>query len=294
VPLIAHGRIVGALTFVGAESGRRYAAEDLALAEELAARAAIAVENARLYQQALRALDVRNDFLAVAAHELKTPLTSLRLSAELFLRTEARERSTLDSTVASLATRIVEQSGRLARLIEQLLDVSRIEAGRLQVAPQRTDLAELVRATVGGLPRSGDDHTISVRAETAVYAMVESVRMEQVLVNLLENARKFSPASAPIEVKIAQPTPEEAWISVRDYGSGIPVEHRPHIFERFYEVDPTRASSGLGLGLFISQQIVELHGGELVAEFPSDGGSRFVVRLPSAPPAAAPAGNRVG
>jgi PAS domain S-box-containing protein len=290
VPLIAHGRIFGALTFVAAESGRRYTPEDLALAEELASRAAIAVENARLYQQALHALDVRNDFLAVAAHELKTPLTSLRLSAELFLRTQAGE----PRTAFALATRIVEQSGRLGRLIEQLLDVSRIETGRLQVSPQWTNLADLVRETVDALPRSADDHAISVRAESAVYAMVDWVRMEQVLVNLLENARKFSPPFTSIEVTVAQPTPEDARISVRDHGSGIPEEHRPHIFERFYEVDPTRASSGLGLGLFISQQIVELHGGEIVAEFPPDGGTRFVVRLPSAPPAAAPVAKRVG
>jgi signal transduction histidine kinase len=105
-----------------------------------------------------------------------------------------------------------------------------------------------------------------------------------VIVNLLDNARKYSPEGQPIEVTLAQPTADHIVISVRDHGNGILEVDRPYIFERFYQASPSRSTAGLGLGLFISRQIVELHGGELTVEFPEDGGTRFVARLPTRPP----------
>jgi signal transduction histidine kinase len=229
------------------------------------------------------ALEVRNEFLAVAAHELKTPLAALRLAADLLLRTQRMAGAGRGPSPEVLTTRIYEQSGKLAQLIDQLLDVSRLEAGRLRLSPQPADLVPLLQGVLERVPRSDDGPGCVVQAPPQLFATVDALRLEQVLANLLDNARKFSPPSAPIEVNLRQSTPEWAVLTVRDYGRGIPEEHRAHIFERFYQVDPSQANTGLGLGLFISRQIVELHGGVLTVEAPPDGGTRFVLRLPLHP-----------
>ena len=169
------------------------------------------------------------------------------------------------------------QADRLSRLGTQLLDTSRIKAGRLALQPEPTDLAELVREVAGATlqPR-----TIVVQAPDRLVAEVDPLRLEQVVRNLIDNAIKYSPEDSPIEVSIAQPTADCARIAVRDHGIGVPPEHRASIFEPFYRAHPDGQTSGMGLGLHISRQIVELHGGRIAAEFPSDGGTRLVVTLP--------------
>jgi signal transduction histidine kinase len=125
-----------------------------------------------------------------------------------------------------------------------------------------------------------DRHRIVVPANGPLLAPVDAIRLEQVVTNLVDNAVKYSPRGDPIEIFVGSSHPEEVTISVRDHGLGIAPEHRAHIFDRFFQAHPGSHYTGLGLGLFISRQIVELHGGTLEAEFPADGGSRFVVRLP--------------
>ncbi len=289
VPLRARGETLGALAFYASDPARRYGAEDLALAEDLAGRAGVAVDNARLYRDARRAIRARDEFLTVAAHELRTPITSLLGYAQLLLG-RARRGGALDhrSTVEAIG-RIAAQSERLARLVGHLLDISRLEAGRLRLERQDTDLVALAARLVADLEGTTDRHRIAVRADGPVRAWADPLRLEQVLANLLENAIRYSPGGGPIDVELSRPSDDTVHVAVRDRGSGIPPDRRVRIFERFYQAHAESYTSGMGLGLYISRQIVELHGGELRAEFPEDGGTRFVVTLPVDGPVAAAA-----
>jgi signal transduction histidine kinase len=236
-----------------------------------------AEERQRLLAEALEAVRVRDEFLSIAAHELRTPLTTIRAQAQLLLRRIAREGS-LDPGLAARALQVIDkQSDRLDRLIAQLLDVSRLQGPRLDLDRQEVDLVELVRAVVADTRLRCEGRPIEAWLPERRAASVDPLRLEQVLVNLLDNADKYSPAGAPIDVEMRSGAAIE--IAVRDQGPGVPPEQRERIFERFYQAH-TRTRSGMGLGLYISRQIVELHGGTLTAEFPTEGGSRFVIRLP--------------
>ena len=281
VPLVASGHVLGAISFVAAESKRRYDAGDLAIAEDLARRAALAADNARLYREAQEAIRARDEFLSVAAHELKTPMTSLRGYAQLLLR-RFRRQGAFDPDLFQGALRTIdEQSDKLTRLVGQLLDISRIEAGRLTLERRVIDLAALAQGVVGTTRTTTGRRAIHLHAPATAPALVDSLRLEQVLTNLLGNAVKYSPDDSPIEVEVSLPEPDRVRLSVRDRGLGIPVEHRPRIFDRFYQAHAGGAYAGLGLGLYISRQIVELHGGSIEAEFPPDGGTRLIVSLPT-------------
>jgi two-component system, OmpR family, sensor kinase len=255
-----------------------------------------AAEQARLLQSerdartaAEHASRLREQFLSVAAHELKTPVTTLRGYAQLCLRRlrqagRTTGGATLDLLALSRALeRIDQQSGRMARLIEQLLDVSRMGLGRLRLEPEPADLASLVH-TAASLAQSRTSlHTIDVHAPDRLPAVFDPLRLEQVLDNLLDNAIKFSPDGGAIEVALSEPTARQVQLSVRDHGLGIPPEHRHLIFERFFQAHDDSHRSGLGLGLWVSREIVELHGGAIHAEFPVDGGVRFDIVLPRTP-----------
>jgi signal transduction histidine kinase len=178
------------------------------------------------------------------------------------------------------------QATKLSRLINQLLDISRLEAGRLRLERQPADLASLVEQVVAGARVRIDRHTIALDLPPSLPIEADALRLEQVLTNLLDNAVKYSPDGGAIEVIVSQPEAAAAELSVRDHGLGIPPEMRGRIFERYYQAHDKGHMSGLGLGLYISRQIVELHGGTIHAEFPSDGGTRFAVRLPVAAPKA--------
>ena len=238
---------------------------------------------------------LRGEFLSVAAHELKTPLTSLRGMAQLTLRRYARDGHLAPERVAQALTLIDSQAGKLARLVEQLLDLSRLEAGRLRLEPRDTDLGALI-ATVADVFRArGDGDRIQLEARApAVRARVDALRLEQVLTNLLDNALKYSPPESPVRVRVRvrlrRPTgaagaavagPDRVRVTVSDLGPGVPVEDRPHLFDRFFRSQATDAVAGMGLGLYVSRQIVELHGGTIRAEFPPAGGTRIVVELPA-------------
>jgi signal transduction histidine kinase/CheY-like chemotaxis protein len=287
VPLEARGRNIGVLSLVTGFSGRRYNKDDLVLVEELGHRCALAIDNARLHLEAQQALSVRNEFLSVAAHELKTPVTSLRGYAQILLR-HFEQGKQLDPTVLQRALHAVDyQSGKLVRLVAQLLDVSRIEAGKLVLEPTLVELGGLVRGLVEAARMSTGTRTLVLRAPSELSANVDALRFEQVVVNLLDNAVKYSPDGTQIDVELAAADPATVRLSVRDRGMGIPQDRRHRIFDRFYQAHSPEElvgpPAGIGLGLYISRQIVELHGGHIAAEFPTDGGTRFVVALPSAP-----------
>jgi signal transduction histidine kinase len=262
---------------------RAFSADDADLLTALAATAAIALQNARLYQDARAAIGLREDFLSAAAHELKTPLTGLLASAQYVVRVlDAEGRVDPTSLRQRLAT-IDDQAHKLARLVEQLLDVSRLEAGRLRVEMSETDLAALV-ATVAVAARARTTrHGIRLHGPESVRALVDPFRVEQVVTNLVDNAIKYSPNGGPIDVAVDRVGPDRVEIRVTDRGIGIPAEHRDRIFDRFYQANAGAHYGGLGLGLYISRQIVELHGGSLDVELPDEGGARFIVRLPRVP-----------
>ena len=279
VPLIARERTLGAITFLSA-APHRYGATELALAMDLARRAALAVDNARLYREAQEAVRARDEFLSVAAHELRTPLTSLRGYTQLLVRQIQRgDRPDLQRLTEVLHT-IDQQSAKVTALVSQLLDISRIDAGRLDLAAAPVDVVTLVRDVAAGSRITLLDHPLVVPGGEAIPAMLDPLRLEQVLINLIDNARKHSPPGAPIELTVAAPDAATVEIAVRDHGAGVPPERRERLFDRFYQAPGAGTLGGLGLGLFISREIVEQHGGQIRAEFPDDGGARFVVRLP--------------
>lgn len=235
-------------------------------------RAALASEQA--------ALRLRDEFLSIAAHELKTPLTTLSAHAQLLLRHTERE-GHLDPQKAVQSLEIItRRASKLSQLINQLLDVTRLEDGKLILEREPTDLKLLVEEIVSDARAFNGHHTITLDLMAPTKVRVDPLRIEQVLTNLLDNAIKYSPDHRSIEVALSQPVSEVVELSVRDHGPGISPEKRGQIFERFYQAHRNGHRSGWGLGLYISRQIVELHGGQIRCQFPPDGGTRFVVRLP--------------
>lgn len=291
VPLNARGRTLGVLTLANTRPQLLYGPADLEMAQELAGRAAMALDNALLYQEAQKAIRTRDDFLSIAAHELKTPVTSLRGYTQLLQR-QFRKEATLDPAQVSLQRKldIIElQSQKMSKLIGRLLDISRLEASKLTLERQATNLVGLVEQALSNLQTGASLHTLNLDVKLApaesrsITAMVDPLRIEQVVVNLLDNAVKFSPEGGEIRVEIGLSVIDASTmvrVSVTDQGVGIPVEQRDHIFDRFYQAHSEGHLGGMGLGLYISHQIVELHGGQLVAEFPDGGGTCFVFTLP--------------
>lgn len=280
VPLTARGRVLGSITFVGTEqSGRRYTEAELALASDLAHRASLAVDNAHLYREAQEAIRIRNEFISIAAHELNTPITSLRLVAQLTLRRLEKNGEVEPDRVRGYMQTIDVQSEKLARLISRLLDISRIDAGRLVLEPEVADMRMLVEDVVAAA-RARSLQPITVSGPRSLRAWADPLRLEQVLTNLVDNALKHTEGTYAIRVEISTPTSKSLRIAVTDGGAGIPEEYRSQIFERFFRVPGEHQAAGMGLGLYISRDIVRMHGGEIRAEFPAQGGSRFIVDLP--------------
>jgi PAS domain S-box-containing protein len=278
VPLRGRDRLLGIITLVAADDWRRYGPADLALAEELARRAALAVENARLYREAQEAIQKRDEFLSVAAHELKTPITSLRGFAQLLARRLDQGRALPPDQLRYAIATIELQSGKLAHLIAQLLTVTRLDAGKLSLDREPADLAHLVRRAVEAAQATTTRHTFTVTGPPRAPASVDSVRLEQVLANLFANAIKYSPDGGAIDVAVVVEN-ATVQISVADRGVGVVPAQREHIFDRFYQA-PDDQAGGMGLGLYISRQIVELHGGRLDMAPRPGGGSCFVLTVP--------------
>jgi signal transduction histidine kinase len=218
----------------------------------------------------------------VAAHELRTPLTALQLKLqglERGLKAAPPERSG-PSNVCERLNGALRQTERLSHLIERLLDVSRIAGGRLELAPERFDLAELVRQVAEDFrePAAEAGTELRFHGPERLEGCWDRLRMEQVLVNLVSNAVKYG-AGRPVSVRI-ESAGERIRISIADEGIGIAAEDLGRIFTRFERAAPVRNYGGLGLGLYISRHIVEAHGGQIeVSSRPGDG-STFVIDLP--------------
>jgi signal transduction histidine kinase len=224
---------------------------------------------------------LREEFISMAAHELKTPVTSLRASAQLLQRRLDRGQGVDEDALRRGFRLIDQQSDKLARLISQMMDVTRIEAGRLSLELEEVDLAQLVRDVVESEQTKSEDHRVVFDGPEQLTAEIDPLRIDQVLTNLIDNAIKYSPDGGDVRVELSAPTDGTVQVSVTDQGEGIPPEHRGRIFERFYRAHSDRHLTGIGLGLYITRQIVEHHGGQIHAEFPPEGGTRFILRLPA-------------
>lgn len=281
VPLIVRGNPVGVITFISAESGTRYKPRDLTLAEDLAQRAAVAIENSQLYQE-LRTADHRKDeFLAVLAHELRNPLAPIRNA--MYILKAGRDNPVLVEQSREMAER---QVFHLTRLVDDLLDVSRIMRGKIELRRERMELVNLIaRAVETARPAIDTEHhelTVDLPSEQ-VWLEADAVRLAQVVSNILLNAAKYTPAGGKIHLSVNREG-RDVVISVRDNGIGMDAETLPRIFEMFMQVAPNEARSqgGLGIGLTLVRNLVEMHNGRVEARSAGlNQGSEFIVRLPA-------------
>jgi PAS domain S-box-containing protein len=281
LPMTARGRTLGAIALVSAEGGRRYDESDLALAEELAHRVALALDNVRLFEDAQKAIRVRDEFLSVAAHELRTPVTSLHGFAQFALRQLDRGGPVDPQRIRQGLQVIDYQSKKLSHLVSQLLSVLAIEGGSLAIDRQLVDLTRMLEGVVALVRTGTSGHRLAVQAPPSMPAVVDPLRFEQVIVNVLDNAIKYSPDGGDIEIVLSAPDPDSVMLSVRDHGIGVPPEHLDMVFERLYRGHDVDNFSGMGLGLYISREVVRRHGGEIRLESPPDGGTLCVVTLPT-------------
>jgi len=298
VPLVTRGGTTGVLTCFARAGRRPFDGRDLNLGLDIARRCAMALDNAQLYREARDAIGIRDEFLSVAAHELKTPMTSLRGYAQLLGREFERGDAPNPDRARRAALTIQVQADKLARLVAQLLDISRIQSGKLALERKPTDISQLVREVIETARTQLKEHTLVARIPSELVVDIDPLRIEQVVTNLLDNAIKYSPDGGQIDVTLgALPDSGPVRFSVRDRGVGVPPEHRAHIFDRFYQAHAggsLTSMAGMGLGLYISRQIVELHGGTIAAEFPEERGTRLVVNLPRAASAGAGRKRRAG
>lgn len=266
VPMIAEGRILGALSF-GAATAGHFGPSEVAVATELGSRAGYAVDHARLYASSREAIDSRDRFLSIAAHELRTPVAVMKAFAELLEREQVR--GTLSPARTShLISRIVSGANRLDHLTSEVLDVARSHLGQLPLRPRPFDLVDLVQEIADRhRERVVDTHQVVVEAVESAPLVADPERIEQVLINLIENALKYSPAGGTVRV-IVEPDAEGVRVSVIDDGIGLPVGAVETIFSPFERATNAaeRGIPGLGLGLYIGRSFVERHGGRIWAE----------------------------
>ncbi|CAN5117732.1 hypothetical protein BH23GEM2_BH23GEM2_12000 [soil metagenome] len=276
VPLLGTDRTLGALTLAASSSGRRYGSADLALAVELAHRAALAVEHASLYQAAQQATRARDNVLAVVAHDLRNPLNTILMAAEL-LHDLASGRKPVDAKHVEIISRAGE---RMDRMIQDLLDVQRMEGGRLTIDARVESVAAIIDDTLEmlrSMATSSGVELVNESGEALPPVVADAARIQQVLSNLIGNALKFTPSGGRITVR-AEPIGEEVRIAVIDTGTGIEADQLPHVFGRFWQAT-SGDRRGIGLGLAIARGIVEQHGGRIWVESAAGKGSSFFFTL---------------
>jgi PAS domain S-box-containing protein len=281
VPIEAHGEILGALTLVS--EGRHYLQSDLAFAQELANRAALALYNARLYDDAQKAIRLRDEFISVCSHELKTPLTTLKLKYQLAERMIKRNDSKVydPKTVKNRVDVTSKQVERMSQLIDDMLDVSRISSGGLEVEREVLDFRHLLEEVVEDFREQFEAMRVSLSLlmEQETFLLLGNrYRLEQLISNLLTNALKYGNGSA-VSVHLKR-VGSELRFSVTDKGIGIETEQQDKIFQRFERAVSSINISGLGLGLYISAQIVKMHEGKIEVMSKIGEGSTFTVTLP--------------
>jgi signal transduction histidine kinase/DNA-binding response OmpR family regulator len=281
-PLVTRGKARGTLVLAQGPSNRRLTSADLTLAESLAGRAASALDNCLLYEEIQNADRRKNEFLATLSHELRNPLAPLRAALHM-LRAGHVEPERQGALLESMDRQVAQ----MTRLVEDLLDVSRITRGAIELRRETLDLAREVRNALASCrgPLEAGGHQLQVRLpDEPLHVVADRVRLQQILENLILNAVKYTDAGGRIEVA-AECELGGAVIRVRDNGIGIAREKLPHVWDLFVQVDdsPERTRKGLGIGLALVKDLVKRHGGTVEAESEGLGqGSTFSIRLPRA------------
>ncbi len=282
VPLVARGNILGVLTFVSRGFRHTYKGSEAEVANDLVRRLAFAIDNIHLYRDAEKAIRLRDEFIAIASHELKTPLTTLQLQVQNVMRMAIS--GTLQfvpkDRINQMKETVEHQISRYSRLVRDLLDVSRVSMGDLKLDWQEVRLSDLVRGVVEEmsteLERAGCK--IEFDMDETVVGRWDRFRIEQAVTNLLTNAAKYG-AGRPIVVKVSRKD-GMAVFSVRDFGIGIAPPDQSRIFDRFERAVSVRHFGGFGLGLFIARQNVVVHGGRIWVESAPHEGATFSFEIP--------------
>jgi PAS domain S-box-containing protein len=317
LPLVARGRILGTITLILAESGRIYESADVSFAEELARRAALAIDNARLYGEVRAAGRRKDEWITLLAHELRTPLTPVLNSLHLL-----RQPGVTEEDARRAGAVIERQIQHMARLVTDLLEVSHLTLGQVQLHRQRLDLARLVRTAAedrrGAAEQAGLALTVEVPT-TPLWVIGDATRLAEVIDNLLDNAIKFTNWGGSVVVRLEDERPRglaspgsagqaadrRGVLRIRDTGAGIERDMLPRLFEPLNQADRSlhRTRGGLGLGLALVKGLVVLHGGTVEARSEGPGrGAEFIVRLPleeepaalSSPPSPLPIPQKAG
>jgi PAS domain S-box-containing protein len=279
VPLLARGHTLGVLSFAAAESRRSYAARDLEFAEDIALRAAMAMDNSRLYFEAQRAVRARDDILAIVSHDLRNPLGTIVMSAAQLLdspvREERRERSRKSVETIRRAAQVMN------RLIGDLVDIAGLEAGRLAIDRREVSSAAVLAEALEMMRPLADSAGVVLTVEASpddTMVRWDQQRIVQVLSNIMGNAIKFTGTGGSVKL-LAEWRNGEICFAVSDTGPGISADELPHIFDRYWQARKT-AHLGTGLGLFIAKAIAEAHGGRIRVESREGTGSTFFLTLP--------------
>ena len=287
LPIAASDRVVGVLEVAGRPGGGRFSPEDERLLASFADQAALAIERARLTEEATRAAvlaqsdSLKSALLAAVSHDLRTPLAAIKASATALLDHQV---DWTPSARDELLAAIDAETDRLTLMVSNLLDLSRLEGGALRPDRDWHDLADLINDTVARTSAQTADHLVRVDLPPDLpLVWLDYVEIGQVLVNLLVNAAKYTPPGTPITVSACQGD-GQVTVAVADTGPGIPASRLPHIFERFYRADAGRSRSGTGIGLAICKGLVEAHGGTIRAASRDGEGTTISFTLPIAPP----------
>jgi PAS domain S-box-containing protein len=282
VPLIARGRILGAISCGATESGRLGTPEELLLVEELANRAALAIDNAELYRASQDAVRTREEVLGVVSHDLRSPLNAVRFGAQALLRhwPEAT-RATAEHRQVEAISRAAD---RMARMVSDLLDIARIDSRTLSIEPAAAEVDALLRETVAAHEAAAGEKGVSLVTHVEPdlpEVLIDEQRIQQVLANLVTNALRFTPEGGRITLRAERHDARTAVFTVTDTGHGISTEHLPRLFDRFWKSGLDRSSTGLGLS--IARGIVESHGGTIRVDSQPGLGSSFSFTVPVVP-----------
>lgn len=282
VPVISRsGEVIGGL-FFGHKTPGMFSEREEKLVVGLASQTAVAMDNARLFDKAKEAIQIRDEFMSISSHELRTPLTPLKIQIQSLAR--HIDKGTIEQlpieSIKKMVTTADRQVNRLTSLVDDLLDVSRISTGKLTLNFEEVDLSQLIKEiTDRYLPQLQSSHNeLRLILPITVITQADKLRLEQVLINLLTNAMKYAP-NTPLTILLSEVT-GFAVIDVQDEGPGISEVDQKRIFDRFERVTSEASQTGLGLGLYIVNQIVNAHGGSIKVESAPGKGSKFIISIP--------------
>lgn len=278
VPILSKDRPIGTISLITTETNRNYNEADLLMAKELATRASVAIENAGLYKRSQEAISIRDEFISVASHELKTPVTSVKMFTQVLKK---HSEQIGDTKAVSHLNKMDKQINKLTELIYDLLNVSKIQAGKMEFKKQEFNFDEAVKETVDVLQQSSEKHKLIIKGHTGKTVLGDEERIGQVINNLISNAIKYSPRADKVTIKLSSNN-RKVQVDVTDYGIGMVKTHLSKIFERFYRVydNTDKTFPGLGIGLYICSEIIKRHEGKFWVKSNLGKGSTFSFSLP--------------